>query len=79
MWVLAGAFTYFLPELETPKSAEHLSWHERLGLDALILLKNADDRVVFVTCALFCIPLAGFYPYAPPHLRTLACSTPAPG
>jgi MFS family permease len=71
MWVLAGAFTYFLPELETPKSAEHLTWHERLGLDALILLKNADHRVVFVTCALFCIPLAGFYPYAPPHLRTL--------
>jgi MFS family permease len=71
MWVLAGAFTYFLPELETPKSAEHLTWHERLGLDALILLRNADHRVVFVTCALFCIPLAGFYPYAPPHLRTL--------
>ena len=71
MWVLAGMFTYFLPELETPKSAEHLTWHERLGLDALTLLKNPDHRVVFVTCALFCIPLAGFYPYAPPHLRTL--------
>jgi hypothetical protein len=71
MWVLAGAFTFFLPELETPKSAAHLSWHERLGLDALTLLKNPDHRVVFITSALFCIPLAGFYPYAPPHLRQL--------
>ena len=71
MWVLAGMFTYFLPELETPKSAEHLTWHERLGLDALTLLKNPDHRVVFITYALFCIPLAGFYPYAPPHLRAL--------
>jgi nucleoside transporter len=69
MWVLAGMFTFFLPELETPQSAEHLSWHERLGLDALTLLKNPDHRVVFITSALFCIPLAGFYPYAPPHLR----------
>ena len=71
MWVLVAAFTFFLPELETPKSAEHLTWHERLGLDALTLLKNPDHRVVFITSALFCIPLAGFYPYAPPHLRQL--------
>jgi nucleoside transporter len=71
MWVLAGTFTCFLPELVTPKSAEHLSWHERLGLDALTLLKNPDHRVVFITCALFNIPLAGFYPYTPPHLRSL--------
>ena len=71
MWVLVAGFTFFLPELETPKSAEHLTWHERLGLDALTLLKNPDHRVVFITSALFCIPLAGFYPYAPPHLREL--------
>jgi MFS family permease len=71
MWVMAGTFTYFLPELETPKSAEHLTWHERLGLDALTLLKNPDHRVVFITCALFNMPLAGFYPAAPPHLQAL--------
>ena len=71
MWVLVAGFTFFLPELETPPSAEHLTWHERLGLDALTLLKNPDHRVVFITSALFCIPLAGFYPYAPPHLRQL--------
>ena len=71
MWVLVSGSTFFLPELETPKSAAHLKWHERLGLDALTLLKNPDHRVVFITSALLCIPLAGFYPYAPPHLRQL--------
>ena len=71
MWLLVMAFTFFLPVLETPKSAEHLSWHERLGLDALTLLKNRDHRVVFITVALFSIPLTAFYPYAPRHLRDL--------
>src|SRR6266850_1403709 len=71
MWLVVGAFTFFLPVLETPKFVEHLSWHERLGLDALTLLKTPDHRVVFITVALFAIPLCGFYPYAPPHLREL--------
>jgi len=71
MWLVVCAFTFFLPVLETPKSVEHLTWHERLGLDALTLLKNPDHRVVFITVALFAIPLAGFYPYTPPQLREL--------
>src|SRR5262245_10664761 len=71
MWLTVMAFTFFLPVLETPKSAEHLSWRERLGLDALTLLKNRDHRVVFITVALFSIPLTAFYPYAPRHLRDL--------
>ena len=71
MWLLVAIFTGFLKGVETPKSAENLTWHERLGLDALTLLKNRDHRVVFITSSLFCIPLAAFYPYAPPHLREL--------
>lgn len=71
MWLLVCGFTFFLPVLETPASAVNLSWHERLGLDALTLLKIPDHRVVFITVALFAIPLTGFYPYAPPHLREL--------
>jgi MFS family permease len=68
-WLVVCGFTYFLPVLETPKSAANLTWHERLGLDALTLLKNHDHRVVFIIVALFAIPVTGFYPYAPPHLR----------
>ncbi len=70
-WLAVAGFTYFLPVLETPRSVVQLSWHERLGLDALTLLKHPDHRVVFVTVALFSIPLTGFYPYAPTHLREL--------
>ncbi len=70
-WLVVCGFTYFLPDLDTPKSAANLTWHERLGLDALTLLKNHDHRVVFLVVALFAIPVTGFYPYAPPHLREL--------
>jgi nucleoside transporter len=70
-WLLVAAFTYFLPALEIPKSAEHLSWHERLGLDALTLLRDRDTRVVFIVTTLFNIPIAAFYPYAPTHLHEL--------
>ena len=71
VWLMVCAFTFILPVLEVPGSVEHLSWHERLGLDALTLLKNRDHRVVFIVTALFNIPLAAFYPYAPAHLRDL--------
>jgi nucleoside transporter len=70
-WLIVAAFTYFLPVLEIPKSAEHLSWHERLGLDALTLLRDRDTRVVFIVTTLFNIPIAAFFPYAPTHLHDL--------
>ncbi|HSY54349.1 MAG TPA: MFS transporter, partial [Opitutaceae bacterium] len=44
---------------------------ERLGLDALTLLKDRRTRVVFITTTLFNIPIAAFYPYAPTHLHDL--------
>jgi MFS family permease len=71
VWVAVGLCTFFLPALEVPPSVANLTWHERLGLDALTLLKNRDHRVVFITAALFNIPLAAFYPYAPTNLRDL--------
>jgi MFS family permease len=71
VWLVVAGFTYFLPALEIPPSAAHLSWHERLGLDALTLLKDRDTRVVFAVAMLFNIPLCAFYPYAPAHLRAL--------
>ncbi len=71
VWLLVAVFTYFLPALPIPQSAEHLAWHERLGLDALTLLKDRNTRVVFITTSLFNIPIAAFYPYAPTHLHDL--------
>ena len=68
-WLIVCVFTFFLPSTEAPKTAEHLTWGQRLGLDALTLLRNRDHRVVFITIVLFAIPMAAFYPYAPVHLR----------
>lgn len=70
-WLVVAGFTFFLPPLETPKAAQHLTLRQRLGWDALSLLKHPDHRVVFLTVALFAIPLAGFFPYSPPNMREL--------
>ena len=70
IWLLVTAFTFFLPPSQTP-AATTLTWHERLGLDALTLLRNPQHRVIFITVALIYVPLAAFYPYAPTHMRAL--------
>jgi nucleoside transporter len=71
LWLLLAGYTFLLPVVEPPKSAVKLTWHERLGLDALVLLVNRDHRIVFLTVGIYCIPLAAFYPYTPPHLQEL--------
>jgi MFS family permease len=61
----------FVPPQKSPRLAGRLSWHARLGLDALTLLKNRDPRVIFIIVAAFNIPLIGFYPYGPLHIGEL--------
>jgi len=71
VWLLVALFTFKLPSVPPPKSTGHLTIRQRLGLDALTLLKNPDHRAVFIVAALFSIPLAAFYPYSPAHMRDL--------
>jgi nucleoside transporter len=71
VWLLVATFTWFLPMVEPPDSNQHVTLKQRLGLDALVLLKEHDHHVVFLTAALFSIPLAAFYPFTPTHLREL--------
>lgn len=70
-WLIVALFTFFLPPLETPRAVAQLTLRQRLGWDALALLKNPDHRVVYVVVALQAIPLAAFYPFTPPHMREL--------
>lgn len=70
-WLLLAAFTWTLPAMTPSRPAERPTLRQRLGLDALGLLRKHDHRVVFITAALFSIPLAAFYPFTPPHLRDL--------
>lgn len=77
LWLGLAAFTLLLPDVPPPPSAQHLTLVQRLGLDALSLLKLRDHRVVFITATLFSIPLAAFYPHMPPHLRDAGFSHPS--
>jgi MFS family permease len=70
IWIALAAFTNVLPSVAPPLSARP-TFRERMGWDALVLLKHHDHRVVFFTVALFSIPLAAFYPLAPLHLKQL--------
>jgi MFS family permease len=70
-WLVVAALTYLVPRVPPSAATGSVSLRERFGLDALALLRDRDHRAVFVTTALFSIPLAAFYPYTPPHLRAL--------
>ncbi len=65
--ILGGICTLFLP-LTLPLGVA-TSWRSRLGFDAFSLLKQQDHCVFFVVTALFSIPLAAFYMYAPELLE----------
>lgn len=71
MWCVVAVFTWCLPTDAPAVPTGPTSFRQRLGLDALVLLRDRNHRVVFVSAALFAIPLAAFYPYAPTHLKTL--------
>jgi MFS family permease len=68
-WLGLAAFTLLLPHVEPPETTQRLTWHERLGLDALVLLRERDHRVIYVVTTLISIPIAAFYPCTPSALR----------
>ena len=69
VWIGVAAFTFLLPNVPPPESNEKTTWKQRMGWDALTLLKNPDHRVVFITAMLFNATVAAMFPYTPPHLR----------
>lgn len=70
-WLLVCALTFTLPETPPLEQKSHRTWRDIFGLAALDLFKNRDHRVVFLTAALFNIPMAAFYPFTPIHLSEL--------
>lgn len=71
IWLGIAGFTFLLPNVPPPELVGRITWRQRLGWDALELLKNRDHRVVFITAALLNIPLAALFPFTPPHLQQL--------
>lgn len=73
LWIVLAALTFFIsngPSLVTTLQ-QRLSLRERLGLDAIGLLKIAKHRAIFVTVMLVAIPFAAFYPYTPACMSDL--------
>jgi MFS family permease len=70
-WLVVATFTFLLPSVPPPKPTGPPTLRQRMGWDALSLLKNRDHRVVFITAALFNIPIAAMFPFTPTHLREL--------
>jgi MFS family permease len=77
LWLGLAGFTWLLPAIPPPPGAGRLTLRQRMGWDALALLRNHDHRVVFVTAALFSIPFAAFYPFTPPQLIELGLDHPS--
>jgi nucleoside transporter len=71
VWLAVFAFSFTLRPIEPAGPPGRLNWKQRLGLDALSLLRNRDHRIVFIAAALYNIPLCAFYPYSPKHLHDI--------
>jgi hypothetical protein len=71
LWLVVMTLTWRLPMIPPGEVVQHRTWKQILGLDALGLLVHRDHRVVFLTAALYCVPLAAFYPYTSRQLHDL--------
>jgi hypothetical protein len=77
LWLVLAAYTFLLPEVAPPKSLERLTLRQRLGWDALTLLRDRDHRGVFIAAALFFIPISAVYPFVPTQLLELGLKHPS--
>ncbi len=75
-WLLVAAFSWSLPVISPSDPGAPREWRQILGLDALDLLRDRNHRMVFITAALYTMPLAAFYPYCVRHLRELGVPGP---
>jgi len=75
--VLLVGSCFMLPDTPPGEGAkEEKNWKQMLGLDALSLFKDNNQRVFFITAFLSAIPLAAIYMHAPLHLEELGDKDP---
>ena len=68
LWLGIAVFSLTLPRVPPLGAGALRSWRDVLGLPALALLAHRDHRVVFLTAALFSMPLAAYFPFTALHL-----------
>lgn len=77
VFFLESLFCFTLPPTRPPAEAAPKRWRDYFGWDALQLFGNPDHRMIFVTTALFSMPLAIFYLYTSRQLDALGEKNPA--
>lgn len=71
LWMVVMSLSWTLPMIQPGDMQGKRTFRQILGLDALDIMKHRDHRVVFITAALYSVPLAAFYPYTAKHLKDL--------
>ena len=66
-----GVFSFSLPNTPPKAVGQKTGIRELLGLDALVLLKDKNFLVFFLSSVLICIPLAFYYQNANPFLTEI--------
>ena len=74
--LLASSLAAFGAPVTLPRGGGH-DWRSLLGVNALRILRQPDQRVFFTTTALLSVPLVAFYMQAPAHLKDLGDPHPA--
>lgn len=69
--VIIGLACFMLPSTPPARNLGKATFSQKLGLDALVLLKEKQLRVYFIASALLAIPLFSHYMYAPKLLKEL--------
>ena len=77
LWIVLAGITFFISQKPLTITAlqQKLTVRERLGLDAIRLLKVPKHRSIFVTVMLVAIPFAAFYPYTPACMTDLGLTS----
>jgi nucleoside transporter len=76
-FLVESVFCLTLPRTRPPESAAPKRLRDYFGWDAWQLLRERDHCMIFLTTALFSIPLAAFYLYTSKHLDSLKVEHPA--
>lgn len=71
-----GIFSFTLPKTPPKVSDEKIKIGDIIGLDALMLLKDKNFAVFFISSILICIPLAFYYQNAHPFLTESGVENP---
>ncbi len=75
-FLVESVFLLRLPAAKPSALVAPKRLRDYFGWDALQLLRERDHCLIFVTTALFSMPLAAFYPYVGKHLDSLQASFP---